>query len=439
LKTVTKAHRIKLNPTPDQEQYFWQAAGIARYTFNWGLAEWNFFSDYNWQVKQAGIGDTIPVNGRWLKKRFNQVKPNWINDVTTWASQGAFDDLQSAFRNFFHKRKNGLLPKADKPRKDGKPNGWPRFKSKQKSIPAFYLANTALKFDDYNVQFDKGRVGWVNMTEELRFDGKILGARISYRHGDWWLSVQVETIHNQPQLDDAVGVDLGIKYLAVTSDGVFYENPKALKEAQAKLRRLQRKLDRQRRANNPENFNENGTVKKGAKNWIVSNKIKQTERQITKLHARIANIRQDASHKLTTDIASSYEIIGIEDLNLRGMVKNHRLAQAISDAALYEKRRQLEYKTGWNGGIIIPISRWFPSSKTCSNCGYINANLTLAIREWTCPECGINHHRDGNAAVNIKNEALKQLNYSPVLPGSDLKEPSVTQAIGSNVDGESTL
>lgn len=436
---VTKAHKIKLNPTPEQEQYFWQAAGVARYAFNWGLDRWNLYSEYNWQVKNAGIGDKISISGRLLKKEFNRVKPEWVGNVTCWAYQGAFDDLQSAFRNFFEKSKKGLLPKSNKPRKDKKPNGWPRFKSKKRSLPCFYLANSSLRIDGYNIQFDKGRVGWVNMTEEIRFNGKILGGRISYSQGCWWLSVQVETEHQSKPVSGAVGVDLGIKYLAVTSDGVIYNNPKALKEAQAKLRRLQRKLDRQRRANNPDNFNPDGTAKKNVKNWVVSNKMKKTQQQITKVSTRIANIRQEASHQMTTEIANTYQVIGVEDLNLKGMMKNHRLAQAIGDAALFEKRRQLEYKTKWNGGEVVQVNRWFPSSKICSECGFINAELTLSVREWTCPECKTTHHRDGNAAVNIRNEALKQLNNnSPVLPGSDSKAPMVTQAVGSNVVGEPT-
>lgn len=407
--SALKAHKIRLNPTPEQEQYFWHAAGIARFAFNWGLAEWNFRSDYNRKVIKAGIGDKVSISGRLLKKEFNKIKPDWVNEVTCWAYQGAFDDLQAAFNNYWRKFKNGEVAEF---RKDGRPEGWPKFKSRNKSIPAFYLANIALHFDDYNFWFDKTRVGWVNMTERLRFDGRILGGRISYRQGHWWLSVQVEMEHEIPQHNgDAVGVDFGIKYLAVTSDGEVFDNPKPLARAQAKLRRLQRKLDRQSRANNPDNFNEDGTVKNGRRGWVTSNRMRKTKEQITKLHARVANIRQEVAHTMTTALTDDYGIICVEDLNIKGMVKNNRLAKHVADAGWYEKRRQLEYKSTNKGGVTVVIDQWFPSSKLCSNpeCDYKNVDLTLNVRQWNCPECGQYNHRDGNAAINIRNEGLRLL------------------------------
>ena len=238
-----------------------------------------------------------------------------------------------------------------------------------------------------------------------------MGGRITYKQGHWWLSVQVEVEAEIPEpKPESIGVDLGIKYLAVTSDGVLYENPKALTREENRLRRLQRKLDRQRRANNPDHFNPDGTFKKGVKTeWATSGKMRRTEQAITKLHARVANIRREAAHELTTEIATTYGIIGLEDLNIKGMMKNGKLSKAISDAALYEKRRQLEYKATWNGGLAVPIDRWFPSSKMCSGCGESNAELTLSTRQWTCENCGQDNHRDGNAAINIRNEALRLL------------------------------
>lgn len=420
---ITKAHQIKLNPTPEQEQYFWQAAGIARYAFNWGLARYNEILDYN----REHPDQKQRVNGRLLKKEFNQVKPDWVSGVTCWAYQGAFDDLQSAFRMFWDKSKKGLIPKAKKPRKDGRPNGWPRFKSRNRSMPTFYLANTVFKFDGHLVQFDKGRVGWVNMAEPLRFEGKVLGGRVTYQHGRWWLSVQVEyEIEELVPSPDIVGVDLGIKYLAVTSDGEVFHNPKAFQKVQRKLKRLQRKLDRQRRANNPDNFNLDGTVKNGPKTWVKSANMIKTEQAIQRLHYRVACIRNEASHTMTTSIAQNYGVIGIEDLNIKGVQQNGRLSKAISDAALYEKRRQLEYKAGWNGGIVVPVSRWFPSSKTCNNCGWINGELRLSDREWTCQECGQVNHRDGNAALNIRDEAVRILTgSSPDYSDGDIKRLNV--------------
>jgi putative transposase len=177
------------------------------------------------------------------------------------------------------------------------------------------------------------------------------------------------------------------------------------------LRKLQRKLDRQRYANNPDNYNENGTSKKGKREWIVSNKMRKTEKQIQKIHNKITNIRSDISHKMTTSLTNEYGIICIEDLNVKGMMSNHKLAKSVGDAAFYEKRRQLEYKSQLKGGMVSVVSQWFPSSKLCSNkdCDYKNTNLSLSDRKWICPNCEQENERDLNAAINIKQEGVKLL------------------------------
>lgn len=383
---IIKSHKIRLNPTSEQEQYFWKAAGVARFAFNWGLAEYNRLKAENQPVKIIGKGDT-------LKSKFTVLKETeypWLGEVSSYAYQGAFSDLQKAISRYFDQKKKGNLntPRRTKPRKDGKPFGWPRFKSRQKDTPSFYQANTCLKFNGHLVKIQKCP-GLVNMTESLRFDGKVMGARVSYYANHWWLSVHVEVEHESIQPNsDVVGIDLGIKYLAVTSDGRIFDNPKPLVAAQRKLARLQRSFAR---------------MEKGGKNWL---KMKS---KIAKLHFRVASIRNEASHQMTTELTRQYGIIGVEDLNLKGMLKNRHLSKAVSDAALYEKRRQLEYKVAWNGGVVIPVSQWFPSSKICNSCGTINPDLTLSIREWTCASCGAHNHRDGNAACNIRDEAIRIL------------------------------
>lgn len=378
---MLKSHKIRLNPIEEQEAYFWQAAGIARFCFNWGLAEYNKRLD----AKEK-------VSGRMLKKEFNVIKSKqfpWVSEVSTWAYQGAFDDLQKSFSNFFDKHKKGLLtpPKDWKPRKDGKPFGWPKFKRKFKSKPAFYQANQSLRLDEYSVRLPKA--GWVNMTEPLRFEGRIMSGRVSYYANHWWLSVSVEVEHEIGNHNDSVvGIDMGIKYLAVTSDGAIYDNPKAFYRMQRKLRRLQRSFSR---------------MEKQSNNW---HKMKK---KIAKLHFRVASIRNEASHQMTTELAQKYGIIGIEDLNVKGMVKNKNLAKAVSDAGMFEKRRQLSYKSDWNGGITVAVDRWFPSSKTCNKCDWLNVTLKLSDRKWTCGGCGEVIERDGNAAKNIRDEAIRTL------------------------------
>lgn len=428
-----RAHKIKLNPTNEQASYFHQASGIARYAYNWGLAEYNRILDYNRTVEKT---DRISVSGRQLKKEFNQVKPDWVSSVSAWAYQGAFDDLQAAFTNYFRKQKNGELkpPKGWKPRKDDRPFGWPTFKAKHRTTPAFYQANQAIRHRGN--EFRLPIVGWINATEPLRFDGDVLAGRVSYSQGHWWLSVQVEFEADiKPAPARAVSVDLGVKYLAVTSDGCIEENPRPLIKAQKKLRRLQRKLDRQRRANNEENYNEDGTIRKGSKEWIVSGKMARTNASITKLHARVVNIRQDASHKLTTRLAKGYAVVCLEDLNIQGMLKNGKLAKVISDAAFYEKRRQIEYKVAGRCGIVVFVDQWFPSSKRCSGCGWIYGELTLSEREWVCQDCGQMNDRDENAALNILDEGLEMLDVACSSRSSVVESSPVTRELVNEVLG----
>lgn len=408
---VDLSHKIKLNPTAEQVAYFDKACWVARDAWNWGLSEYNSRTQAGNKVKITGKGNT-------LKQEFASIKAERFphaNDVTTHAYQQSFIDLQTAVSNYFRRLKNGDLktPSGWKGRRDGLPFGWPRFKSRYRDKPSFYESNQGLRFNGYSVRFP--RIGWINATEPLRFDGKVMGGRVSYSGGCWWLSVSVRMERDNPVAAiKSVGVDLGVKYLAVTSDGctaVTYANPKPTRANERKLRRLQRKLDRQLRAGNPDNYNADGTPKprNECNRLVYSNKAMQTKRQIDRLHNHIANVRSDASHKLTSDIARNYGIIAIEDLNIRGMMKNRRLSKAVADASLYDKRRQLVYKSVLHGGIVVPVSRWFASSKTCSSCGWINAELKLSDREWVCQDCGCVHHRDENAAENIRIEGLRLL------------------------------
>lgn len=387
---MIRAHRIKLNPTPMQERYFWQCAGVARFTWNWALAEYN---------NALARGEKPKVLE--LKKEFNRRRNEdgfapFVAEVQTYANQYAFQDLQAAISRYHDLRKKEALkpPAGWKPRKDGKPFGWPRFKARNKTTPAFGLANNGgMRFDGHNVIIRRCPDGPVNMAEELRFDGKVLGGRVTYTGGCWYLSVQVELpdVEKTADLSKTVGIDMGIKYRAVTSDGVLYDNPKALAANRRKLARLQRSASRM--------WEMNG--KKPTNNW------RKMQDKIAKLHARIADIRREHAHRMTTELISEYGLIGVEDLNIKGMVKNRKLAKAVSDAGMYQVRQQLEYKAAATGAKVIVVDRWFASSKTCSACGERVAELPLSVRRWVCPSCGAEHERDGNAAVNIRNEAAR--------------------------------
>lgn len=376
---MLKAHKIRLNPTPEQEAYLWKAANVARFTYNWGLARWNELSDSGYEPKVAAI-----------KKEFNSLKAEqfpWIKEVTKCASEGAFMDLRAAFKNYFERKQNGqLIPPPDwKPCKDGKPFGYPCFKKKRKATPAFYVANDKFKVDGHSIQVPK--LGWVDMYESLRFEGKLMSARFSYYAGWWWVSITVEVKHDSPKHQGgAIGLDLGVKDLIVTSDNQVFENQKHLKRRLRQVKKLQRLLSRKQQD---------------------SNNYQKANLKLAKAHYKVACARKDFIHKATTQITKQHALIGVEDLNVKGMLQNHNLAQAVSDASPGETVRQLEYKATWFGGRVVYVARFFPSSKLHNGCGWLNTALRLSDREWICQGCGEVVRRDYNAALNIRDEALR--------------------------------
>ncbi|WP_404995826.1 RNA-guided endonuclease InsQ/TnpB family protein [Burkholderia cepacia] len=233
-------------------------------------------------------------------------------------------------------------------------------------------------------------LGWVRMRESLRFNGKIVSATVSRSADRWFISFLVELPDNshlpRAKNQGAVGVDLGILSLATLSTGEPpIAGPKPHKSLSKRLRRLSRSLSRKA---------------KGSKNREKA-KVK-----ISRLHARIASIRSDALHKLTTDLTRRFHTIGVEDLNVRGMLRNRHLARAVADMSFFEFRHQLEYKANMRGSIVHVANRFFPSSKTCSDCGHKVDVLPLSVRTWTCPQCGVIHDRDVNAAINLMKMAV---------------------------------
>ena len=352
------SHKIQLDPTQAQREYFTQAAGCARFTYNWALAEWE---------RQYNAGLKPKAND--LKKQFNAIKHElfpWIKEIHKDAHAYPFSSLWKAYQKFFQK-------KAKRP----------RFKKKGKSRAAFYLSNDKFETQAFRVRMP--RIGWVRMTEELRFVGKIVSATVSEVAGRWFVSVNVETsnekLKNQKDKYHTVGVDLGIKTLAVVSDGQTFANPNSLRQALKKLRRLNKAVSRKI---------------KGSANR------KKAQQKLAKLHYKIACIRNDNLHKITTHLTKTKSVIVIEDLHVKGMLKNRKLSRAVSDLGLGEFRRQLEYKGRLYDCDIQVADRFFPSSKTCGACGEINQNLTLKDREWTCPGCGETHDRDFNASCNLE-------------------------------------
>jgi putative transposase len=354
------AHKIALDPNVEQAVYFARACGTARFAWNWALSEWQR------QYKEGGKPSEAA-----LRKQLNTAKREqfpWMLEVTKVAPQQAIKNLGAAFKRFF----------------EGKAK-YPRFK--KKGIHDSFRAENGpgtFAFDEKLIKLPV--VGWVKMREILRLEGKILSATVSRVADRWFVSVTVEVAHQVPARENQAvgGVDLGVKALATMSDGGAVEGPKALRSNLKKLRRLSRSLSRK---------------VKGSANR------RKAKAKIARLHARISNIRKDGLHKLTTELVNRFAVIGIEDLNVKGMMANGKLSRAVADMGFHEFRRQLGYKAAMAGTRIVVADRWSPSSKTCSDCGHVVPTLPLSVRHWVCPACGSVHDRDRNAAINLMNIA----------------------------------
>ena len=362
---MIKTHRIRLHPTAEQDVYFRKASGTRRFVFNWGLAEWK--RQYEAGEKPSALA---------LKKQFNAIKGEqfaWVYDVTKCAAEGAFMDLAAAFRNFFAGRKAGRKV------------GFPKFKAKKHNKEGFYVDNDHFSVAGHWLKLP--HIGRVNMAEKLRFAGKVLSLHIT-RTASWWfasLTVELPDVHTCP-LPDAVGVDLGVNWLATLSDGTRFENQQPLRVLLRKLRHAQRDLSRKQ----PGSHNRD-----------------KARQKVARLYYRIACIRADALHKTTTWIAQHYGFVAVEDLCVKGMLHNHALALSLGDAAFGTFLTFLSSKVGAANGTLQSVGRFYPSSKRCSACGQVKDTLTLAERVYHCEACGLSLDRDLNAARNLLTEGLR--------------------------------
>lgn len=362
------AHKIELRCNNKQRTYFAKASGTARFAYNWALAQWQA----QYQANKENPELPKPNQGL-LRKQLNAIKREqfpWMLEVTKNAPQMAIIHLGEAFNRFF----KGLAKH-------------PRFKKKGVN-DSFTLTNDQFRLDDSLSRIKIPNLGWVRLREPLRFHGKILSATVSRQADRWMVSVSVDT-NNLDHLTPAenqgvVGVDLGVTTLATLSTGETVLGSKPLKTLLQRLKRLSRALSRKQ---------------KGSANR------KKAQMQLARLHRRIANTRKDSLHKLTSDLTRRFHTIGIEDLNVKGMLSNGKLARSIADMGFHEFKRQLEYKAQMRGNYIVIADRWFPSSKTCSVCGAIKQDLTLKDRVFKC-ECGHCQDRDLNAAMNLAKYAV---------------------------------
>ena len=388
------AYRFAVDPAPAQERALRSHAGAARVAFNWGLGRVKANLGQREAEKSYGITDLTPALS-WsmysLRKDWNQAKgvvAPWWAENSKEAYAGGLANLTTALQNW----RDSKTGKRKGPRM-----GFPRFKSKHKSRLSCRFTTGIIRCEARHAVLP--RIGPVKLHENAAsLTGKvaagtarITAATVRFERGRWFVSFTVEAERAQrapAQPDALVGVDLGIKTLAVLSDGTQVPNPKHLNAAQRKIRRLSRAMSRKR-----------GPDRRTGQQ--PSNRWAQASAALGKAQGRVADQRRDAIHKLTTELAGRYGTVVVEDLNVAGMVRNRRLARAIADASFAGVRRQLTYKTEWNGGRLIIADRWFASSKTCSGCGAVKTKLLLSERTYVCASCGLVTDRDENAALNL--------------------------------------
>jgi len=361
---IHRAYRYELDPNNQQRTGLLRHAGTARFAYNWGLEQRN----RRYRERQEDARFTSAIEQHRELNKLKRTEFPWMYAVSKCAPQEALRDLHQSFKNFYRGLKNG-----------GKKAGFPRFK--KKGIHDRFRLTGTTKFIGRTIQLP--RLGRIRLKEkrERYHTGRILSATVSRRADRWFVSVAVEEEIIVPLNEgSAIGIDFGIRSLAVTSDGDTFPNPRALNSRLRKLRRLSRQLSRK---------------KKGSKNRG------KARLRLARLYLRIHDIRQDTLHKLTTHLAKNHSQIVIEDLSVSGMMKNKKIARAVADVGFYEFRRQLEYKCAWYGSELVVAPRFYPSSKRCSRCGHIKEDLTLSERTYICEDCGLVIDRDQNAANNL--------------------------------------
>jgi putative transposase len=376
---MIRSHNIRLYPTLPQENYFKQSCGISRFVYNWGLSTWSK------QYKR----DQKP-NMYELKKLFNKIKKQafpFVTEVSKCVPEYAFVNLNNAFQKMYKKQA-----------------GYPNFKKRKHNIGSFSISNDKASVEGNMLQLPK--IKEIKMAECLRFNGKILKYTVSSKADKWFVSISVEVpndISKKCENQASIGIDLGIKDMIILSDSRKFNLPDLSKENK-RILKMQRDLSRK---------------EKGSENW---------KKNLTKLQNawyKQTCKKNDSIHKITTEISKEFSFIAMENLNVSGMLKNHKLAKAIAGQSFGEIKRQLEYKAEH----LFQVDRFFPSTKLCSSCGFKNNDLTLSDREWICPVCNVKHDRDINAAKNILAKAI----------GKVTSVDSTSSITGEAIDSNKTL